>query len=57
VGLVWRAAPAGGNVLRAAKQALQLHGQCEELSLDFLDAAAVSEYLARRFVENAFRLS
>ena len=45
---------AGGNLLRAAKQELQLHGQCEELSLDFLDAAAVSEYLARRFATNRF---
>jgi DNA-binding winged helix-turn-helix (wHTH) protein/predicted ATPase len=45
---------ASGNRLRAAKQELQLHGQCEEVSLDFLDGAAVREYLARRFSANSF---
>ncbi len=45
---------ASGNLLRAAKQELQLHGQCEELSLDFLDVAAVGQYLARRFSMNRF---
>src|SRR5262249_58892249 len=28
---------------------LQLHGQCEELALDFLSEAAVAEYLVQRF--------
>ena len=45
---------ASGNLLRAAKQELQLHGQCEEVSLDFLDVAAVGQYLARRFSTNRF---
>jgi class 3 adenylate cyclase/predicted ATPase len=35
--------------LRAIKQELQVHGQCEELALDFLSEGAVAEYLARRF--------
>jgi predicted ATPase len=34
--------------LKAIKQELQLHGQCEELALDFLSEGAVEEYLARR---------
>jgi len=35
--------------LKGVKQELQLHGQCEELALDFLSEAAVREYLAVRF--------
>ncbi|MGH8582236.1 MAG: AAA family ATPase, partial [Gammaproteobacteria bacterium] len=35
--------------LKAIKQELQVHGQCEELALDFLSEAAVAEYLAVRF--------
>jgi len=31
------------------KQELQLHGQCEELALDFLTEEDVAEYLAVRF--------
>ena len=33
---------------KAIKQELQLHGQCEELALDFLSEAAVAEYLTMR---------
>jgi DNA-binding winged helix-turn-helix (wHTH) protein/predicted ATPase len=35
--------------LRTVRQELQLHGQCTELPLRFLSAAAVTEYLAVRF--------
>src|SRR5262249_9676772 len=35
--------------LKAVKQELHLHGQCQELALDFLSEAAVAEYLAVRF--------
>ena len=35
--------------LKAVKQELALHGQCEELSLAYLTEAAVGEYLAGRF--------
>ncbi|MBI3757993.1 MAG: ATP-binding protein [Deltaproteobacteria bacterium] len=35
--------------LKSVKQELQLHGQCEELALDFLSEGAVAEYLAVRF--------
>ena len=35
--------------LKGIKQELQLHGQCAELALDFLNEAAVGEYLAVRF--------
>jgi DNA-binding winged helix-turn-helix (wHTH) protein/predicted ATPase/type II secretory pathway predicted ATPase ExeA len=35
--------------LRAVKQELQLHGQCEELALRLLTEEAVAEYLAVRF--------
>jgi predicted ATPase len=34
------------------KQELELHGYCEEVSLEFLSVAAVSEYLARRFPQH-----
>jgi DNA-binding winged helix-turn-helix (wHTH) protein/tetratricopeptide (TPR) repeat protein len=35
--------------LKTAKRELQLHGQCEEIALDFLGVDAVAEYLRRRF--------
>ncbi len=35
--------------LKGIKQELQLHWQCEELALDFLNEAAVGEYLTVRF--------
>ena len=35
--------------LKGVKQDLQIHGQCEELALDFLSEAAVAEYLVQRF--------
>ena len=35
--------------LKGIKQGLQVHGQCEELALDFLSEAAVGEYLTVRF--------
>jgi predicted ATPase len=35
--------------LKGVKQELQGHGQCQELALDFLSAAAVQAYLVRRF--------
>jgi predicted ATPase len=35
--------------LKAIKQELQVHGQCEELALDFLSEPNVAEYLTRRF--------
>ncbi len=38
-----------GHPLRAIKQELHAHGQCEELTLGGLSEAAVAEYLARRF--------
>lgn len=45
---------ATGHPLRPAKQELQVHGHCEELALDFLDQAAVGDYLATRFPGAAF---
>jgi predicted ATPase/DNA-binding winged helix-turn-helix (wHTH) protein len=45
---------ASGHPVRAAKRELQLHGRCEELPLDFLDVAAVGEYLERRFPGSPF---
>src|SRR5262249_43624503 len=35
--------------LKDIKHELQLHGQCEELALDFLSEGAVEEYLKLRF--------
>src|SRR5262245_60333267 len=35
--------------LKGVKQELHLHGQCEELALDFLSEAAVADYLVQRF--------
>jgi predicted ATPase len=45
---------AAAHPLRWAKQELELHGHCEEIELDFLDAAAVGQYLARRFPGHGF---
>lgn len=42
-----------GHPLRALKQELAAHGQCEELRLELLGRPAVSEYLARRFPDGA----
>ena len=36
--------------LKAVKQELQLHGQCEELALDFLHEEGIAEYLALRLL-------
>lgn len=38
-----------GHPLKAAKQELQAHGQCVEVSLRFLTERDVTEYLTRRF--------
>ena len=35
--------------LKATKHELELHGQCEEIPLEFLSVSAVAEYLSRRF--------
>ena len=35
--------------LRWVRHELQLHGHCDEISLEFLSAAAVDQYLSRRF--------
>src|SRR5262245_61017478 len=45
---------AAGHPLTAVKQELQLHGDCDEVPLDFLSASAVGEYLGRRFPGNGF---
>ena len=42
-----------GHPLRAVKQELAAHGQCEELRVELLAGAAVREYLARRFPDGA----
>jgi tetratricopeptide (TPR) repeat protein len=44
-----------GHLLKAVKQELQTHGQCEELSLGFLSEAAVATYLTTRFAVEADR--
>ncbi|MBI3801569.1 MAG: AAA family ATPase [Deltaproteobacteria bacterium] len=44
---------ASGHPLKIVKQELQTHGQCEELSLNFLSEAAVAEYLTTRFTVGA----
>ena len=41
----------GEHPLKAAKHELELHGQCEEIPLEFLSEDAVAEYLARRFAQ------
>ncbi|NOT54898.1 MAG: AAA family ATPase [Deltaproteobacteria bacterium] len=43
--------------LRAMKQELQLHGQCEELAMRLLTEDAVREYLAMRFSAGALLTS
>jgi predicted ATPase/DNA-binding winged helix-turn-helix (wHTH) protein len=43
-----------GHPLRALKQGLYMHGQCEELPLGFLTAAEVTQYLAARFPQQQF---
>ena len=45
---------AAAHPLRGVKQELELHGHCDEVELDFLDVAAVGEYLARRFPGHGF---
>src|SRR6185436_8040713 len=45
---------ASEHPLKPVKQELQMHGQCEELALDFLSEDAVREYLDRRFPEASF---
>ena len=45
---------AGAHPLRSVKQELLVHGRCEELPLELLNAAAVAEYLALRFPRHAF---
>ena len=37
--------------LKATKHELELHGQCEEIPLEFLSVNAVAEYLSRRFAQ------
>ncbi len=43
-----------GHPLRALKQELQVHGQCEELPLGFLTTTEVTQYLAARFPQHEF---
>ena len=43
-----------GHPLRRVKQELQVHGHCDEVPLEFLSAAAVSQYLSRRFPGHRF---
>ena len=43
-----------GHPLRAMKQELQVHGQCEELPLAFLTSIEVEQYLAARFPQQQF---
>jgi DNA-binding winged helix-turn-helix (wHTH) protein/predicted ATPase len=38
--------------LKAAKRELELHGQCEEIPLEFLSVSAVADYLSRRFAQS-----
>jgi len=44
----------GKRPLKAVKQELQAHGQCEELRLELLSEQDVREYLARRFPQHRF---
>ena len=39
--------------LQTVKQELQMHGQCEELSLHYLTSEDVGEYLSRQFPDSA----
>ena len=45
---------ASAHPLISVKQELEVHGQCEEMPLEFLDVPAVREYLSRRFPEHRF---
>jgi len=45
---------AGPHPLRPVKQELQMHGQCEELALEFLNEDAVATYLTGRFSGASF---
>src|SRR5262245_51724147 len=45
---------ARAHPLREVKQELLLHGQCEEVPLEFLSVAAVGQYLERRFPRHQF---
>jgi predicted ATPase len=45
---------ASAHPLKAVKHELHLHGQCEELALDFLSAAAVEHLLSGRFPSASF---
>jgi predicted ATPase/DNA-binding winged helix-turn-helix (wHTH) protein len=44
----------GAHPLKPMKHELQLHGDCEELALEFLTEEAVGEYLAGRFPRASF---
>lgn len=43
-----------GHPLRAITQELRGHGQCEELTLELLNAEAVETYIEKRFPSSAF---
>jgi predicted ATPase/DNA-binding winged helix-turn-helix (wHTH) protein len=43
-----------GHPLKALKQELQVHGQCEKLPLGFLTVAEVHQYLAAKFPQQQF---
>ena len=43
----------GEHPLKATKHELELHGQCEEIPLEFLSVSAVAEYLSRRFARTS----
>ncbi len=45
---------ASAHPLRPVKQELEVHGQCEEMPLEFLSVPAVREYLSLRFPEHQF---
>ncbi len=47
----------GEHLLKRVKQELQVHGQCEELALDFLSQGAVGDYLARRLGQDTLPAS
>ena len=44
--------PSAEHPLKATKHELELHGQCEEIPLEFLSVNAVAEYLSRRFARH-----
>ena len=47
-------ASAAAHPLRWVKHELQMHGYCDEIPLEFLSAAAVDQYLSRRFPGHGF---